>query len=130
MAKKQQSLGRLELEVLKIVWDKQKCTVGEVAGTLAKSRPCARTTVLTVMQRLHAKGFLKRRKVGGILQYSPTKGRSLVMSNLISQFVDKFLDGSPAPFVAYLAQSKALTDEQAEQLHELTEQLKMGAKEK
>lgn len=130
MAKSQRSLGQLELEVLKIVWERQKSTVGKVVETLAKSRPCARTTVLTVIQRLHAKGFLKRRKVGGILQYSPTKGRGLVISNLISQFVDKVLDGSPAPFVAYLAQSKDLTEEQADQLHELAEQLKIGAKEK
>jgi predicted transcriptional regulator len=126
MSKKQQGLGELELEVLKGMWQKPGRTVQEVAEDLGKRRGSARTTVLTVMQRLHRKGFLKRRKVDGVFRFWPTEGRGKVLSGLIGQFVDKFLDGSPAPFLAYLADAKDLTDDQARQLRDIVQELERG----
>ena len=75
-------------------------------------RQYARTTVLTVIQRLHAKGLLRRRKEAGIFRYSATQQRQQVLSRLITRFVENVLDGSPAPFVAYLTEARNLTPEQ------------------
>jgi predicted transcriptional regulator len=110
-ATKEQRLGALELEVLKTIWESPACTVAEVAGRLPP-RKYARTTVLTVIQRLHAKGLLMRRKTAGIFRYSATQQREQVLSRLIARFVENFLDGSPAPFVAYLTEARNLTPEQ------------------
>ena len=123
MASRRQGLGELELEVLKAIWQEPGRTVQEMAEDLGKRRGSARTTVLTVMQRLHGKGFLKRKKVDGVFRFWPTEGRGKVLSGLIGQFVDKFLDGSPAPFLAYLADAKDLTDEQATQLRDIVQEL-------
>ncbi len=104
-------LGALELEVLKTIWESPACTVAEVAGRLPR-RQYARTTVLTVIQRLHAKGLLRRRKEAGVFRYSATQPREQVLSRLIARFVENFLDGSPAPFVAYLTAARNITPEQ------------------
>ena len=113
MARKSVGLGELELEVLKTIWQEQPCTVQEIAELLGKRRGCARTTVLTVMQRLHAKGFLKRRKQAGIFRYSATEPQEKVMSGLVGQFIERVLDGSPGPFVSYLAKTNGLSRQQA-----------------
>ena len=84
--KERTTLGALELEVLKIIWECPACTVAEVAERLSR-RQYARTTVLTVIQRLHAKGLLKRRKEAGIFRYSATQPREQVLSRLIARFV-------------------------------------------
>ncbi len=123
MIKQQKELGELELDVLKEIWENQPCTVQEVAKILGKKRGCARTTILTVMQRLHAKKYLKRQKNDGVFQYSTTEGRKKVMSRMIGQFLDKVLDGSALPFVAYLSDTKDLTKEQAETLKAIVEKL-------
>jgi len=123
MAKQQKALGELELAVLKTIWEHQPCTVQQVVEIIGKQRRCARTTVLTVMQRLHAKKFLSRRKTDGVFQYSTTEGRSKVISRLIGQFLDKVLDGSALPFVAYLSQTTNLTKEQAETLRAIAQKL-------
>ena len=123
MTKQQNALGELELEVLKTIWEHQPCTVQQVAKILSKSRGCARTTILTVMQRLHTKKILKRQKIDGVFQYSTTEGRTKVISRMIGQFLDKVLDGSALPFVAYLSQSRDLTKEQAEALRSIAEQM-------
>ena len=52
MTKKYQNIGALELEVLKVLWDRGQGSVMQVAEGLAKDKGYARTTILTVMQRL------------------------------------------------------------------------------
>lgn len=124
MAKKPaQGLGELELEVMKELWARPEQTVQEVADALSARRELARTTVLTVIQRLHAKGYLKRQKVEGVYRFRPTRSRREVMGSLIGQFVSRVLDGSPAPFLAYLAESGELTDEQVNQLREMAQEI-------
>ena len=123
MAKKESNLGELELLVMKTIWKHQPCTVKQIAKILGKRRGYAKTTVLTVMQRLHAKKFLKRRKVGGLYQYSPTEERGKVISKLIGQFLDKVLDGSPAPFVAYLMETEDLSPKQISALRKISQKL-------
>ena len=110
-AKNEQRLGALELEVLKTIWECPGSTVAEAAERLPH-RQYARTTVLTVIQRLHAKGLLRRRTEAGIFRYSATQQRQQVLSRLITGFVENVLDGSPAPFVAYLTEARNLTPEQ------------------
>ena len=123
MVRPEQSLGELELEVLKVIWEIQPCTVQEVADVLGERRGSARTTVLTVMQRLRAKGYLTRRKREGVYRYSPTEERRTVIARLIARFVTDVLDGSALPFVAYLAESRGLTEEEAAALRGIVRDL-------
>ena len=123
MVRKKKDLGELELAVLNAVWELPGSTVREIAEIMAERRSCARTTVLTVMQRLHAKGFLKRQKSKGVFRYSATGNQTKVVSDLIAQFVQKVLGGSPAPFLAYLANTTDLTEDQIDQLREIVEDL-------
>jgi predicted transcriptional regulator len=123
MSSKRSSLGQLELEVLKVIWQHQPCTVSQVADFLGKRDGYARTTILTVMQRLHQKAFLKRKKISGAFKYSTTEARNTVMSRLIGQFVEKVLDGSALPFVAYLTETDELTNDQIAALRDIAKEL-------
>ena len=121
--KKKRDLGDLELAVLNAVWERPGSSVREIAAIMAEERGLARTTILTVMQRLHAKGFLKRKKVGAVYRFTATSEQRQVVSDLIGQFVRKTLGGSPAPFLAYLADTNELTDEQIAQLRGIVDDL-------
>ncbi len=123
MTQQHPSLGELELEILKVIWQQQPCTVAEVAQLMASRRGHARTTVLTVIQRLATKGFVKRRKKDGVFHYSTTKKKSAILDGLVRRFVDTVLDGSALPVVAYLAESKDLTDDQVRNLRAIARKL-------
>ena len=123
MSTEQKNLGELELEILKEMWERHPCTVREMAGVFKERRGSAPTTILTVMHRLHIKGFLKRRKESGVYHYTPVKSRDSVISRLIDGFVTRVLDGSVEPFVSYLAESSSLTPEQLETLRKLAKEL-------
>ena len=50
--------------------------VREVLDDLDKDRPLAYTTVMTVMENLHRKGWLRRDRDGRAWRYQPTGSRS------------------------------------------------------
>lgn len=65
-----QVLGELESAVIEQVWHDPDCTARDVLNRLA-DRHLAYTTVVTVLDRLHKKGFLKRRRAGRAFLYRP-----------------------------------------------------------
>jgi predicted transcriptional regulator len=103
-------------------------SVGEVAEEFAERKGLARTTILTVMERLRQKGYLKRRRRGGVYRYSPKIPKKDVIRSLVREFAERMLAGSPQPFVAYLAEDAELSDEEVKQLAELVRTLEKRRK--
>jgi len=118
-----QPLGDQQLELLRFVSDNAPITVGEVARVYGTPRGLARTTVLTVMERLRTKGYLTRRKVEGIFHYSPRLEHGDLLKGLVGEFVQRSLGGSLAPFVTYLADSGKLNAHEVAELRRMVETL-------
>jgi predicted transcriptional regulator len=123
MARSRESIGREEMQVLRYVADRHPVSVREVAEHVAATSGKARTTVLTVMERLREKGYLVRRKKGGVYLYSPKRSQADVLRNLVADFVHEALGGSVSPFVAYLAEEADLDDEHVRELSRLVADL-------
>ncbi len=117
------SLGEQELEALRFVAENSPITVGEAAKAFGAPRGLARTTVLTVMERLRAKGYLVRRMVGGVYRYSAKLDHDAVLKNVVADFVDRSLGGSLSPFVMYLADSGRLSPDEIEDLRRIIDSL-------
>jgi predicted transcriptional regulator len=121
------SIGDQELALLHYVGQQGEVSVGEAAAQLAESRGLARSTVLTMMERLRAKRFLKRRRVGGVFRYSTT-GTEDVMQGAVGTFVEKTLQGSVSPFVAWMSRRGKVSDEELASLEALVEKLQSRRK--
>src|SRR5262245_24786273 len=123
MAHNRETIGREEMQVLRYVADRHPVSVREVADHVAATSGKARTTVLTVMERLRDKGYLVRRKKGGVYLYSPKRSQAEVLRNLVADFVREALGGSVSPFVAYLAEEGNLNNEEVRELARLVADL-------
>ncbi len=123
MVRGREAMGREEMQVLRYVADRHPVSVREVADHIAATAGKARTTVLTVMERLREKGYLTRRRKGGVYLYSPKRSQAEVLRNLVADFVREALGGSVAPFVAYLAEEGNLKDEEVRELARLVAEL-------
>ena len=119
----QNSLGDQELQILHYVTDHAPISVRDVALRWGETHSLARTTVLTVMERLRAKGFVTRKKQAGVWVYAPTTTRTEVLQNVVRDFVQKTLGGQTAPFVAYLTQTRDLSDTELADLKQLVQEL-------
>src|SRR5262245_35052862 len=102
-------LTPLELDIMKAVWRRPPITVREVQEAIRPARPLAYTTVLTIMDRLHQKGFLNRTLQQRTHLYEPaidyTEVRDDAVQTLIKSFfgskekLKEFLDGEQESFL-------------------------------
>jgi predicted transcriptional regulator len=123
VAKEPEPLGQVQLEILQYIADHEPIRVSEVAEHFAQTAGKARTTILTVMEKLREKGYLTRKKRQGTFQYSLRLRRSEVMASVVHRFVQESLCGSISPFIAYLADSRELSDSELAKLTSLVEDM-------
>jgi predicted transcriptional regulator len=78
-------LGELEAVIMDRLWEWGRPTlVREMVEALHAERPLAYTTVMTVMENLHRKGWLRRERDGRAWRYEPTGSRSGYTAALMS----------------------------------------------
>jgi predicted transcriptional regulator len=131
MRNKQTPLGDQELEVLRFVSDRSPVTVGEVAREWGEPRGLARTTILTMMERLRKKNFLIRepRERESTFEYRPAVQKADLMRSLVADFVERTLGGSLTPFVAYLNDARSLSPRERDELRRLVEEMDSASEE-
>ena len=124
------SIGDQELALLHYLAEHEPASVGEVAAGFGEARSLARSTVLTMMERLRAKGYLKRRQAQGVYRYSTATGPGEAMRSAVGSFVQNTLRGSVSPFVAWMAERGDVSDDELAELQALVKQLKSTRREK
>jgi predicted transcriptional regulator len=121
-------LGPAELETLRFVLEQQPTPVRTVADHFAATRGYGRTTVLKTMERLRAKGYLKREEADGVNVYSSTRTLEELDSYVIEDFVQMSLGGSVSPLLAFLTRQRDLTPEELKAMKSLVDKLDSGDK--
>ena len=109
-------LGELEAAAMDIVWGSSHAVaVRDVLEALAPERPLAYTTVMTVMDNLYRKGFLRREKHGRAYVYQPTKPRAEHTAALMAEILQGSGDQSAAllSFVGQMTPDEAASLRQA-----------------
>ena len=125
MAKKKDAsqIGQEEMSVLEYVCQHQPISVRAVAEHFEQFGK-ARTTILTMMERLRAKKLLSRKKIQGAFHYSSRETQDQIMHGVVGNFVQKMLGGSVSPFIAYLSESEELSPDDVDELKRLVAEIK------
>src|ERR1043166_1242154 len=98
MKKRPRVLGPQELQIMNVIWGRGRVTVRDVYESLLERRRVAYTTVMTMMNILEEKGFLRR--VPGADRayiYEPAKTRNAVMRAMVNEFIERVFGGSANP---------------------------------
>lgn len=117
-------VGEQELSVLRYVAEHGPATVGEVVERFGEPQGLARSTILTVMERLRQKGYLTRRKVDGVYQYASPVKEGELLRDVVGDFVQRTLSGSLSPFAAYLSDADDVSDKDLAQLQDVVARLR------
>lgn len=116
--------GSQELAILRYVAENGPIGAGRVAEAFAADLGLARSTVLTMIERLRKKGHLSRRKSGGVYVYSSALDGTGVMSRAVGQFIDRALRGSVSPIAAYLTERGEVSEDELRELQRAVRALK------
>jgi predicted transcriptional regulator len=103
------SLAELELDCMKVLWKYPGASVAQVRAGLP--RPLAYTTVMTVLDRMSAKGLVERRKNGRAYLYTAALDLETARRSAVSRLAARFFDNDPAALARYA--SRLRSDEAA-----------------
>jgi BlaI family transcriptional regulator, penicillinase repressor len=118
----------LELEILKVLWDDAPLPVREVRSRLAEhaGRTLTHSSVITMLNIMVRKGFLKRRKEGKSFLFSPRVAKESVAGGMTGDLLSRLFDGSASAMVLNLIET---ADLDADELAELRRLINRKAKE-
>ncbi|GAB3685416.1 BlaI/MecI/CopY family transcriptional regulator [Saccharopolyspora sp. ID03-671] len=99
-----QGLGELEGTVMDVLWRAYgPMSVREMLIELNETRNLAYTTVMTVMDNLHRKGWVKREMHNRAYHYAPTASREEAATRALREMLDS--SGNPEAVLLHFAKS-------------------------
>ena|SRR5215510_8562925 len=109
----------LELELLKVIWERGEATVREVYQELSKQRKIAYTTVLTMMGVLENKGHLKKFPGERAYIYRPAETKGKVVERMVDEFVKRVFNGSFKPLLVHLVEDPKMADDDLREVEKI-----------
>ena len=113
-----------ELEILQILWEKEKCTVREVHEILEQNKETGYTTTLKQMQVMHEKGLLSRDASSKIHIYKAEAGKEEVQQEILGKMIDTVYNGSAARLVMQALGNHTASDEEIDAIQKYLTQLR------
>ena len=77
-----------------------------------------------MLERLRAKGHLKRAAAGGRYRYTAAVKPAALVERAVESFVEKTLGGSVAPLVAFLAERGEVSAKERAELERMLDRLR------
>jgi len=105
-----------ELKIMKVVWRLETATVRQVYEELLKQRRIAYTTVMTMMNILEQKGYLKKRQEDRAYVYLSARPQKQVIASMVREFIQRVFNGSAEPLLLHLVEDKQLTEQDLEEI--------------
>jgi predicted transcriptional regulator len=109
MRRQSPTLTAQELEIMKIVWERDHATVRDVYEAMLESRKVAYTTVMTMMKILEDKKYLKKTQVDRAFVYRPAQPKGKVIGAMVREFVNRVFNGSAEPLLVHLVNEHELS---------------------
>jgi len=104
---------------MKIVWRLGDVTVRDVYQALLETRPIAYTTVMTMMNILEGKGYLRKAKADRAYRYRATQPQRAVLSSMVREFVNRVFDGAPRALLVHLVKDGRLTERERAEIRRM-----------
>ncbi len=101
---------------MKVIWSLETATVRQVYETLLERRRIAYTTVMTMMNILETKGYLKKRQEERAYVYRPAQPQKQVVRSMVRDFVNRVFNGSAEPLLVHLVEDKQLTGKDLDEI--------------
>ncbi len=114
-------LGRLELQIMNVVWDRGKATVHDVKNALSRRKP-AYSTILTMMRKLEVKGYLEHEVDGRTYVYRPLISQQAVRQSVLGDLVERLFEGSTSLLLTSLVEQNRISKNELRQIRKLIEE--------
>jgi BlaI family penicillinase repressor len=123
LAKGMRKPTKAELEILNVLWARDACTVREVHEGLHRGEGTGYTTVLKLLQLMHAKGLVQRDDSQRAHVYRAAASKERTQKYLLVDLVQRVFDGSSSQLVLQALGSQPTSREELDEIRSLLNQL-------
>ncbi|MPM45116.1 Methicillin resistance regulatory protein MecI [bioreactor metagenome] len=113
--KKVKELTKAELQIMQLLWSKERAYVNDLLEEMPEPRP-AYNTVSTIVRILEKKGFVSHKSYGNTHEYYPVVERETYLISLMSGIMNSFFSGSVANLVSFLSKKESISVSEADKL--------------
>jgi predicted transcriptional regulator len=113
-----------ELEILRILWERNTASVREVHEELSRTKEAGYTTTLKLMQIMHEKGLVGRDDSIKTHIYHPLVSREKTQKHLIGKMIATLFGGSSTELVLHALGNHKASPEELEEIQQLLNNLK------
>ncbi len=127
MAKKPEirELTKAELQIMQLLWKKEKAFVNDLVGELPEPKP-AYNTVSTIIRILERKGFVSHNSFGKTHEYYPLINRDIYLNSYMGNVLQSFFSNSVPNLVSFLSKKEGISLEEANEIMEIIEKQRSG----
>src|SRR3954451_9097930 len=113
MARPSQDVTEAELAVLQELWDRGSATIRQLTDAIYPEGGASRyATVQKLLERLEAKGCVRRDRGPGVQVFAAAIGRSELIGRRLRAVAETLCDGSLTPLLTHLVQAERLSDQE------------------
>ena len=116
-----------EWNILNCLWERNPQTVMQLAGELEKTVGWARSTTITVLHRMEAKGLVRCEQAGRGKAYVPLVERDQAAIAETRSFLDRVYQGSVGLMISAMARKQKLSPEEITELRSILEEMEEGS---
>ena len=119
MAKAPPRLGKVQLEIMQVLWDRGEATAREITDALCLSAPIAHSTVQTLLRKLEAKGAVAHESRERVFVFRPLSRQSEVSESAARDLLTRLFGGSVYGLVSHLLKHESISQDELRRLREL-----------
>ena len=111
-----------ELELLRVLWEKEPATVREVCDELNRDRVYGYTTVLKLLQIMHTKGLVVREESSRAHLYRAAISQDAMQSKILRDLSARLFSGSAAQLALHALALEPASAAELDEIRALIEQ--------
>lgn len=119
MSKPPPKLGKVQLRIMQILWERGQATAREITDELAKTETLAHSTIQTLLRKLEAKGAVTHSTDDRIFVFRPLYREDEVTATATSDLLSRVFQGSVYGLVSHLLKHERVSSEEMSRIREL-----------
>lgn len=112
-------LGRVQLLIMQVLWEKQQATAREITDTICEAEPIAHSTVQTMLRVLEEKQAVSHRADGRTFIFFPTVPETDFKQSATQNLVERVFGGSVSSLVAHLLDSQGVSKQEIDEIRKM-----------
>ena len=117
-------LGDLQLRIMKVLWERDGASVGDVHDALGANADLAYTTVATMLRKMEARGLVEHDSEGRRFIYRAAIAPDVVTRSMAHDVLERLFDGRLADLLDHLLSTREVSRNELRELERLIRERK------